>query len=131
MGFLPLSTILIFISLLVSVSMVYAEPAIRMQQDGKYNIESGELFNINTEVTNNTTDSLRFAYMVQIKDPENVTIQLYWVDGISVEPSGKTRLCKIGLPEEPGQYIVEIFAWKSIVNPEPLAPVHKVTVVVQ
>ena len=61
-----------------------------------------------------------FTYLMQIKDLEDITVNIAWLTGeIAKEERFNTGLS--WLPRDPGDYTVEIFVWKSLIDPTPLA----------
>jgi len=96
-----------------------------------FTIESGKLIKVKSEVTNNTPDTLTLAYIVQIKDSDGVTVQISWMDGIKIAPKEKVQAAQSWIPEEAGEYLVEIFVWESIANPDPMSPVRKAVAIVE
>lgn len=95
-----------------------------------FTIESGKLIKVKSEVTNNTPDTLTLAYIVQIKDSDGVTVQISWMDGIKIAPKEKVQAAQSWIPEQAGEYLVEIFVWESIANPDPMSPVRKAVAIV-
>lgn len=97
----------------------------------KYSIEPGKLIKIKSDVTNNTPSILSFAYIVQVKDSNGITVQLSWMDGIKAAPNEKIEAMQSWIPEEEGEYLIEIFVWESVADPDPMSPVRKAIAVVQ
>ena len=62
-----------------------------------------------------------FAYLVQIKNDDGVTVSLAWITG-SLSPNQRLSPSLSWTPENVGIYAVEIFVWESITNPDPLSP---------
>jgi hypothetical protein len=82
---------------------------------------------IQSEITNSQKKNQPFAYIVQIKDDDGVTVALSWV--IGTLPSEESfKAAQSWIPETQGVYSVEIFIWESIDNPAVLSPVRSVTV---
>jgi len=83
-------------------------------------IETNKPLEILAEITNNTLQRHSFAYIVQIKDSDGITVQLSWVSG-AVEGKEILELSQSWIPESAGIYKIEIFIWESVTNPSPLA----------
>ena len=83
-------------------------------------INVGQEIQLQSTVTGNFTSDQPFAYIVQIKNEDGVTVMLSWIDGTfsAKEPSD---LALPWIPEEPGKYNVTIFIWKSLGDPSPFA----------
>ncbi len=73
------------------------------------------------DVTNSQEKIQPFAYLVQIRDENDVTISLAWLTG-SLSPKQMLSPALSWIPENPGTYTVTIFVWESIDNPEALSP---------
>lgn len=127
-----LALALIAVVTTLQINVAYAFPALEMKEELRtFNIESGKLIKVKSEVTNQTADTLTLAYIVQIKDSDGATVQLSWMDGIKVAPRETVEAMQSWIPEKPGEYIVEIFVWESIANPDPMSPVRKAIAIVE
>lgn len=132
MRFLASLAIITLGFVVIPIHSVVAEPTLEMSEMlHKYTIQAGKLIKVKSEVANNTPGTLTFAYIVQIKDSNNVTVQLSWMDGIKVAPKEKIEAMQSWVPEKPGEYTVDIFVWQSIANPDPMSPVRKAIAVVE
>ena len=132
MRFLASLAIITLGFIIIPIHSVVAEPTLEMSEMlHKYTIQAGKLIKVKSEVANNTPTMLTFAYIVQIKDSNNVTVQLSWMDGIKVAPKEKIEAMQSWVPEKPGEYTVDIFVWQSIANPDPMSPVRKAIAVVE
>lgn len=132
MRFLAFITIIMLGFIVIPIHSVLAEPTLEMSEmPHKYTIQAGKLIKVKSEVANNTPSILTFAYIVQIKDSNNVTVQVSWMDGIKVAPKEKIEAMQSWVPEKSGEYTVDIFVWQSIANPDPMSPVHKAIAVVE
>ena len=80
-----------------------------------------EQVRIESDLTNNQDRQQNFAYIVQIKDSDGVTVSLGWITG-SLSPNQRLSPALSWTPEKPGVYLAEIFVWDSITNPDPLSP---------
>lgn len=132
MRFLASLAIITLGFIIIPIHSVVAEPTLEMSEaPHKYTIQAGKLIKVKSEVANNTPSTLTFAYIVQIKDSDNVTVQLSWMDGIKVAPKEKIEAMQSWVPEKPGEYTVDIFVWQSVANPDPMSPVRKAVAVVE
>jgi hypothetical protein len=61
------------------------------------------------------------ATIVQIKDSNDVTVQLSWLL-LVMEPDQKMDVIQSWIPEAAGQYTAEVFVWYDLDNPRPLIP---------
>ncbi len=80
-----------------------------------------EQIRIESDLTNNQDRAQSFAYIVQIKDSDGVTVSLGWITG-SLSPNQRLSPALSWTPEKSGMYLAEIFVWTSITNPDPLSP---------
>jgi len=82
---------------------------------------------IQSEITNSQKKKQPFAYIVQIKDDEGVTISLSWVTG-ELPPKESLKAAQSWILDAQGIFSVEIFVWESIDNPTALSPVQSTTI---
>ena len=73
-----------------------------------------------SDLSNGQNKPQSFAYLVQIKDADGVTVSLAWITGYL---SSNQRLSPSlsWTPQNSGVFIAEIFVWESITNPDPLS----------
>ncbi|MFQ5969261.1 MAG: hypothetical protein ACE5J2_02030, partial [Nitrososphaerales archaeon] len=83
----------------------------------------GEQLTIQSEVTNNQNIIQSFAYIVQIKDSNDLTVKISWMTG-ELEPNQSLQVGISWVPDSAGDFTVEVFVWESIDTPVPLSPVH-------
>jgi len=76
---------------------------------------------IESDLSNSQDRFQNFAYLVQIKNDDGVTVSLSWITG-SLSPNQRLSPSLSWTPENTGIYAVEIFVWESITNPDPLSP---------
>ncbi len=68
-----------------------------------------------------------FVYIVQIKDDEDVTVSLSWVQSkLGKDESGS--FSQSWVPDRVERYRVETFVWSSLENPLPLSPFRSLEV---
>ena len=72
------------------------------------------------DLTNNQNKDQSFAYLVQIKDTNGVTVSLSWITGLL--SAGQTMSpAQSWTSSVEGIYTAEIFVWESIDNPDALS----------
>lgn len=84
-------------------------------------IVTGEQLLIQSEVTNAQNKKQPFAYIVQVKDPQGITVSLSWVTS-ELPPNESLKVAQSWLPSTAGRYSIEIFVWESLTNPTALSP---------
>lgn len=62
-----------------------------------------------------------FVYLFQIKDDTQSVVSISWIVG-QLSPNQILDVSQSWIPSKSGQYFIETFAWKSISDPDPLAP---------
>ena len=82
-------------------------------------IHVGQEIQLQSTAAGNFTSDQAFAYIVQIKDENGITVMLTWVDG-KLSPKEPSDLAISWIPEESGKYNVAIFVWKDLADPSPL-----------
>ncbi|MEM2759577.1 MAG: hypothetical protein QXU32_08305 [Nitrososphaerales archaeon] len=82
---------------------------------------TGEQLLIQSEVTNTQNKKQPFAYIVQVKDADGITVSLSWVTS-ELPPNETLKVAQSWLPSRPGSYSIEIFVWESLTNPTALSP---------
>jgi hypothetical protein len=89
----------------------------------------GKQIMITADISNNQNTQQSFAYLTQVKDEHQAVISLSWLTG-SLSPSQSFSPAQSWTPTESGLYVIEIFVWESIDNPEALSPPLSMTVTV-
>lgn len=79
------------------------------------------------DVANNQDRLQSFAYIVQIKNEDDVTVSLSWLTGM-LSPFQTFSPAQSWIPSLPGKYNVEIFVWSGIDNPDALSPPLTMTI---
>ncbi len=72
------------------------------------------------DLSNGQDRSQNFAYIVQIRDQNNLVISLSWLTG-SLTPGQTFSPALSWTPTLSGMYTIEIFVWESIKNPDALS----------
>jgi len=123
MKILILSVFLIF----TSMGYVFAEPitAQVLSQDKIHFVD--EQIMIMADISNNQDVQQNFAYITQVKNDNEVVISLSWLTG-SLSPRQSFSPAQSWIPNESGNYQIQIFVWESITNPEALSSPLSMTV---
>jgi hypothetical protein len=90
-------------------------------------VSASEQVLIQSEITNNQNKKQPFAYIVQIKDDEGVTVSLSWVTG-ELPPEDSFKAAQSWVPDAQGMFSIEVFVWESIDSPNAISPVRSTTV---
>ena len=73
------------------------------------------------DISNGQDRDQNFAYIVQIRDENDVVISLSWLTG-SLTPRQTFSPALSWTPISPGIYTIQIFVWESVDNPDALSP---------
>ena len=73
------------------------------------------------DISNGQDRDQNFAYIVQIRDENDVVISLSWLTG-SLTPRQTFSPALSWTPTSPGIYTIQIFVWESVNNPDALSP---------
>jgi hypothetical protein len=87
-------------------------------------------YKIQSNVYNNTTESLTFAFIVQITDEDGIIEFLEYVTQTAGPEESITPVIDWQAMKK-GRHAIEIFAWQNLDAPSPLSPVRKVNVTVE
>ncbi len=87
------------------------------QDEGKVTID--EQVMIMADLSNAQDRDQKFAYIVQIRDENDVVISLSWLTG-SLTPRQTFSPGLSWTPASPGIYTIQIFVWDSVNNPDAL-----------
>lgn len=87
-----------------------------------------ELF-FQTSLGNMIDEAQTYAYFLQIKDEEGITVHLSWLTG-TIEANGTIALSQAWVPEKAGTYYPEVVVWSSTDNPMPLSPWHSTSITI-
>jgi hypothetical protein len=81
----------------------------------------GQQVLITSDITNPTIANQNFTYIVQIQDKNGSTASLAWLSGTML-PNQTSSPSVSWTPGKAGNYIVNIFVWQSLTNPNALSP---------
>ena len=73
------------------------------------------------DLSNGQDRDQNFAYIVQIRDENDVVISLSWLTG-SFTPRQTFSPALSWTPTSPGIFTIQIFVWESVKNPDALSP---------
>ena len=73
------------------------------------------------DLSNGQDRDQNFAYIVQIRDENDVVISLSWLTG-SLTPRQTFSPALSWTPTSPGIFTIQIFVWESVKNPDALSP---------
>ena len=113
--------------IVTSMGYVFAEP-ITAQVSSQEKIHFvDEQIMIMADISNNQDVQQNFAYITQVKNDKDVVISLSWLTG-SLSPRQSFSPAQSWIPNESGNYHIQVFVWESIDNPEALSPPLSMTV---
>ncbi|MFQ5941134.1 MAG: hypothetical protein ACE5KA_05480 [Nitrososphaerales archaeon] len=81
----------------------------------------GSPIGIQTELANDERQDIALTYIVQVTDAQGFTAMVSWIKGIVLKPSMSIKPAIFWIPEDKGDFKVEIFVWESFQNPTPLS----------
>jgi len=79
----------------------------------------GQQVTISSIIQNHMSSKQEYLYIVQVKDSDGFTVSLSWISG-NIERQRAVSAAVPWIPDEPGQYTIEIFIWQSLLEPVPL-----------
>ena len=120
---------LIMLLILFPTSLAFADTGYVLTQilPSDDTLTVGNQIMITADVSNSQNTQQSFAYLTQVKNENQVVISLSWLTG-SLSPRQSLSPAQSWTPTESGLYIIEIFVWESIDNPEALSPPLSMTV---
>ncbi|HXX05684.1 MAG TPA: hypothetical protein VEJ68_02570 [Candidatus Bathyarchaeia archaeon] len=90
-------------------------------QNGVWVVPVNKQVQITADVSNGQERDQPFAYLVQVKDQNDIVVQLSWLTG-TLTPGQSLNPSQSWTPTNQGSYTAEIFVWNSISNPDALSP---------
>jgi len=88
------------------------------QAEGKVTVDKQVM--IMADLSNAQDRDQKFAYIVQIRDENDVVISLSWLTG-SLTPGQSFSPALSWTPISAGTYTIQIFVWESVNNPDALS----------
>ena len=79
------------------------------------NININQQIQISTDIKNNQEKSQDFVYLVQIKNNQGAVVSLGWISG-QLAPEHTLNPSLSWIPNEVGEFTVEIFVWENLKN---------------
>lgn len=76
-----------------------------------------------SHIHNNQDYPQSFTSIIQITDEQNRITSLSWISG-KLDETQNFELSQSWTPTESGNYRIEMFVWKSLDDPSPLAPIY-------
>lgn len=124
-----MKSLLLFLILFPTIGLVFADTGdVSTQITSDTNILTvGNQIMITADVSNNQNIQQPFAYLTQVKNENQVVISLSWLTG-SLSPRQSFSPAQSWIPTESGLYVIEVFVWESVDNPEALSPPLSMTV---
>lgn len=124
-----MKSLLLFLILFSTTGFVFADTGdVSTQITSDTNILTvGNQIMITADVSNNQNIQQPFAYLTQVKNENQVVISLSWLTG-SLSPRQSFSPAQSWIPTESGLYVIEVFVWESVDNPEALSPPLSMTV---
>ncbi len=110
-----------------SMGYVFAEPiTVQVSSQEKIHFVDEQIM-IMADISNNQDVQQNFAYITQVKNDKDVVISLSWLTG-SLSPRQSFSPAQSWIPNESGNYHIQVFVWESIDNPEALSPPLSMTI---
>ena len=81
------------------------------------------------DLTNGQDKAQDFAYLIQIRDENGVTVSLNWING-SLSAGQSLSPATSWIPTDAGTYEVTAFVWESIENPTARSPTAMIAITV-
>jgi N-acetylneuraminic acid mutarotase len=108
-------------SIIVGTALLVIETPV----DHVIELSTEQQLRFDRSVQNESENTQPFIYLLQVKDSAGVTVSLSWVEG-ELLPNGTNRISQSWIPEFSGRYVLELFVWDSMEQPNVLAPMHTV-----
>ena len=109
---------------MVKPNFTLSDPIFIDQQGNKVSsFIAGQMAGVKSEIVNKFADERTFAYIIQIKDEEGFPVSIGWIEDITVLPNRTIKPAIFWLAETRGEFLVQVFVWRSLNVPEPLTPV--------
>ena len=84
---------------------------------------------ITSDLTNLQNVQQPFAYVIQVKDSNDITVTTSWIEG-TLNPGATAHPAQSWIPSAAGTYTVGVFVWESIQKPAALAKPVSINVTV-
>ena len=93
-------------------------------------IRAENSFQIVGTVHNNQNFEQPFVYIIQIKNQEDIPMEISWIQG-ELSANQTLKVSQSWMPDSTGDYKVETYVWNSLTDTLPLAPNLSIAVPVQ
>ena len=84
-------------------------------------LSSNEQVQVVGAIQSNQNFGQDFVFLLQITNPKGTIVSLSWING-RLEPNQYLELSQSWIPQQSGEFVIEIFVWDSLLDPIPLAP---------
>lgn len=85
------------------------------------NVNINQNVQIAADIVNNQDKSQPFIYIVQVKNKDNVVMAITSIAGLALDPKQSLSPAISWSPQISGEYLVEIYVWKSMIEADALA----------
>lgn len=92
-------------------------------------VKTGQQVQITTTLQNIQQDAQPFAYLVQIKDKDNIVVSLSWITGI-LTAMQSVNASQSWQSDKADTYTIQVFVWNAIRDAVPLSPEQSFQIVV-
>jgi len=107
----------------VKPNFTLSDPIFIDQQGNKVSaFIAGQMAGVKSEIVNQFSDERTFAYIIQIKNEEGFPVFISWVEDITILPNRAIKPAIFWLAETRGEFLVQVFVWRSLNIAEPLTP---------
>ena len=83
---------------------------------------AGQMAGVKSEIVNRFVQEHTFAYIVKISDEEGFPMYISWIEDLVILPNRTIKPAIFWYAEAKGNFIVEVFVWRSLNIPEILTP---------
>jgi hypothetical protein len=92
------------------------------QQNKVSSFVARQMAGVKSEIVNQYAEERAFTYIVKITDENGFPVFLSWVEDLIVLPNRTVKPAIFWLAGERGNFLVEVFVWRSLNIPEVLTP---------
>jgi len=83
---------------------------------------------IQATLSNDENRDAKFTYIAKVTDSKGVTVMVSWMKGFILKPSTSAQPAIFWIPDDIGNYTIEVFVWDGLDNPIPLSAPAKIKV---
>ena len=88
----------------------------------------GTPLGIQAKLANSENRDAKLTYIVKVTDSDGVTVMVSWIKGVVLKPGTSVKPAIFWIPEDVGNYTIDIFVWDGLDNPIPLSAPAKIKV---